>query len=161
MFMRFDPFLHPVFYGLFETTPFVIYDAGAAGEVFTFFPTGDPRSFVHGFEPNPESTRKLREKYAGVSNVEIHDLALSSEPGKASFHVYGGVPDNSGLHDNAIFLPEGRAQSSVIEVECETLDRFCKREGVHPPDFVKLDTEGVEYPILLGGRSKGRRLSRF
>ena len=153
MFMRFDPFLDPAFAGLFARAPFVIYDAGAAGSLFTFFPLGDERSFVHGFEPNPGSCRKLRKKYAGARNVQIHDLALAAKPGKATLHVYGRVPESSSLHDNILMLPEGQAESSTIEVECQTLDRFCAQDGVRPPDFVKLDTEGSEHPILEGGRS--------
>lgn len=153
MFMKFDPFLAPAFTDLFARAPFVIYDVGAAGSLFTFFPPGDERSFVHGFEPNPASCRKLRGKYAGVRNVQIHELALAAEPGKAKFHVYGRVPESSSLRDNVIMLPEGRAESSTIEVECQTLDRFCAQDDVRAPDFVKLDTEGTEHPILEGGRS--------
>ena len=151
--MKFDPFLHPIFRDLLIESPFCLYDAGASGEVFSFFPLDDERSYIHAFEPVPESARELREKYASGENLEIHEVALADIAEKRKFHCYERAPGSSSLNANAILLPDGGLSPTVIDVNCETLKAFCEGDDIKQPDFLKMDTEGAEHSILVGADS--------
>ena len=47
------------------------------------------------------------------------------------------------------FLEKGEI-SDIVETSVYTLDKFIEKHNLHPPDFVKIDTEGMESEILLG-----------
>tara|TARA_R110002095_G_scaffold20068_7_gene22499 strand:- start:2886 stop:3998 length:1113 start_codon:yes stop_codon:yes gene_type:complete len=144
-----DPFLDSSFYQDFDNSPVVVFDAGAAGEVFSLFPHGNNKAIYHCFEPNPESNKKLLKKYKSVLNLNIHDLALSDINGKLNFRTFKSTPLNSSLYANDIVLDDSLDEYSEIDVDAKTLDLFCVDND--KPDFIKLDTEGSEHLVLQGG----------
>jgi len=102
---------------------------------------------VHAFEANPEfadfATRMLG------SRARVHQVALSNEPGRASFYV-PIADDGSELH-LAGNLKNSHSQfekQNIIDVEVRTLDSF-DLEGVQ---FIKVDVEGSELEVLQGAR---------
>jgi FkbM family methyltransferase len=146
---KIDPFLDSCFYQDFDDSPMVVFDAGAAGEVFSLFPHGNKKAIYHCFEPNPESNKKLLEKYKSVLNLNIHNIALSDTTGNSKFRVFNATPFNSSLYANDIILGESMDQFSEINIKTKTLDSFCSDSDM--PDFIKLDTEGSEHLVLQGG----------
>lgn len=95
---------------------------------------------VVSFEPAADTFECLAANIQafGVRNVECRNFALSDAPGKARLMSYPRDPGNVG----ARFLGEGEG------VEVRRLDDF----GFTGPDFVKIDVEGWESRVLLGGR---------
>jgi len=106
---------------------------------------------VIAFEPSPPNVAFLRRNLErnGITNVEIHAAAVSSEPGILRFHV---AQFGAGSHVVAAGHVSGRTISTV-DVPAVTLD------GTDLPSisFVKIDAEGHEPDVLAGA---GRLLSR-
>jgi FkbM family methyltransferase len=101
-----------------------------------------PSGRVEAFEPFPPNQRRLARsiKLNGCTNMTVHPEALSSAGGHRSFFVHEASVMGS--------LIEGAA-NGTIEVPCATLDDMAKR--LPRPDLVKIDVEGAELDVLLGG----------
>lgn len=147
-----DPFLDPALHAAFREHPLVIYDVGAAGQLFSFAPVGDPRSRIVAFEPTPASFDALRNRYGNTPNVDLNRVALGSEPGEATMRVPRERPTMATLRPAPTPIGGGEGieyfDATEAKVAVETLDGFV---GEHPPDFLKLDTEGMELEVLRGG----------
>jgi FkbM family methyltransferase len=103
-----------------------------------------PRGTHHAFEPIPIYAARLRQRFSGVT---VHEVALSDQAGVARFVHVTGSPGLSG------FQPNARATSDMnlvdIEVTTARLDDVLPAD--YRPDFVKIDVEGAEHLVLLGG----------
>ena len=107
---------------------------------------------VHAFEANPEFA-DFAARMLG-SRARVHQVALSNEPGRASFYV-PLAEDGSELH-LAGNLKNSHSQfekQNVIDVEVRTLNSF-DLKGVQ---FIKVDVEGSELEVLEGARETIRR----
>jgi FkbM family methyltransferase len=108
---------------------------------------------VHSFEPEPESLRRLRQNVAKLGNVHVYPLALGEECGVARFHI------NSHSHSSSILALGERHQTAfpyarevdTIEVSVSTLDRELASVSLRPPVLLKLDVQGYEPQVLMGG----------
>ncbi len=96
---------------------------------------------VVSFEPAPDTFECLvtNVRAFGVKNVECRNFALSDTAGRARLMSYPRDPGNVG----ARFLGEGE------DVEVRRLDDF----GLTGADLVKIDVEGWESWVLLGGKT--------
>lgn len=115
----------------------VIFDVGA--RVDTDYLELWPDSEHHLFEPNPEFFDELERRVATKfpnANVHLNKFGLSDkvenlkyDPGIQSFRY-----DNIGET-----LP------------LSTLDGYIAQKGIERIDFLKIDTEGLDYKVLVGG----------
>jgi FkbM family methyltransferase len=139
----------------------VCVDVGAAAGLYTVALSalvGDTGQ-VHSVEPlgfvHPVWRRVLRSR--SHRNVTHHAIALGAEPGEGTMSVplgrYGPVTGRSflewrtsGLGSNSEF-----AGHREVAVEVDTLDHLCEQVGMTRLDFVKIDVEGAELPVLAGG----------
>jgi FkbM family methyltransferase len=99
------------------------------------------------FEPCPSTVQCLRKNLAvnGVSTVAIAQTALSSSAGTMMLSNYPNGLNNFGVSGYKNNHP-------TIEVPTITLDEFCERENL-TPDVCKIDVEGHELHVLMGGQS--------
>jgi FkbM family methyltransferase len=94
---------------------------------------------VHSFEP----VARFRECFVRnveAKNVELHPLALGAAPAMVGMHI---VPEDTG----------GTYVSGVGDVQMVTLDSL----GLEDVDYLKIDCEGAEEAVILGGMETIKR----
>lgn len=108
-----------------------------------------PRGQVEAFEPNPAIAQRLRDRLARLEarNVRLHEMALSDEEGSAEFVVAVDLPEESGLKQRTVY--NGPTRTGKLTVRLSRLDSL----ALGRPRFIKLDTEGAEFKVLLGARA--------
>lgn len=107
-------------------------------------PTGE----VHAFEPVPAIFGALERNVAlqdDPSNVHLSNLALGSEPGWATMHIFAGLPNG-----HASMSTQDRDDYETVEARVITLDSYLAEHGVGHVDFVKTDIEGAELMFFRG-----------
>lgn len=122
-------------------------DVGANQGIFAFA-LSQIADRVAAFEPNPDYALFARWMLRG--RAEVHALALSDAPGRATFHV--PLADDGMVLHYAGNLKNTHAQfrnERTYDVAVRTLDSF----GFTSVRFIKIDVEGSERDVLAGGRT--------
>lgn len=103
-----------------------------------------PAGRVISFEPDPDLCASLRENCArnGCTNVTVHGFALGRQADRL---VLRRLILNSG--DNTLGAGGSGLFRQEVAVEVVALDEFLP--GLRP-DFVKVDVQGWELPVLQG-----------
>jgi FkbM family methyltransferase len=104
---------------------------------------------VHAFEAWGGTYRTLVDnlKQWGLADrVLAHPLAISSKDGEQTFFSVG---DNQGR--NSLYAHNGETEVAQ-SVPCRTLDCWCREQGIDGIFFVKIDTEGHDYEVLIGAK---------
>jgi FkbM family methyltransferase len=106
-----------------------------------------PAGKVIAAEPLPEMARQLRSFAA--PNVEVVELACGARPlDRAAFTYVPDFPGFSGFRERVY---PAKATVKICQVEVTTLDALAQRLP-RKPRYVKIDVEGAEYLVLLGGK---------
>lgn len=145
----------PVLYDLLSDDLLVYVDAGARGILEG--PWADVRHDrlkVVAFEADPAAHPDLVARANGRDVVATK--ALWSKVGKIPVHLARNRGTSSVHPPNFALLErfsrkhaEPRATNKIIEVESTTLDLVLEGLGMRA-DFLKIDTQGAEYEILVG-----------
>jgi len=119
-----------------------VFDVGANAGFYTlaFARLVGDKGHVWAFEPLEENVKNLRKHVAlnELGNVTVVQVAVAERAGIARF-----APGPS----NAM----GRlADGGNSDVQTISLDEFCDRAGIDPPDLIKFDIEGGESLALVG-----------
>jgi FkbM family methyltransferase len=139
-------FLHEI-YGdikLKEKTPTIV-DCGAnIGIATLYFKYYYPSANIVSFEPDPGTFKLLKKNCEAnkLSNVALHNKALSDKKGKIKFYSYGnfeGSPGNT-IHKKWVNF------NNVLErnLDCVTLSSI----NLKKIDLLKIDVEGAEGKII-------------
>lgn len=111
---------------------------------------------VYAFEPHPESFRDLEEiSRASRGRISAHQLAMGESEGKETLRFHPDALVLASLSSEARMVPYVEF-SDQIEVEVSSIDDFC--HDINSVDFVKVDTEGFECQVLMGGSTTFSRL---
>jgi FkbM family methyltransferase len=98
---------------------------------------------VLAFEPNPKCLALLAKSFGGDRKVTIVPSALGSAQGTGRLHVpFQG--------DRATLAAIQTARCSEVEVAVTSLDDYLQQHALPCPSLVKIDCEGMEFPVLQG-----------
>lgn len=130
----------------------IVFDVGAWIGPYTLLCAKSVKDSgrVYAFEPDPEARRFLSRnvKMNGLSNVKIHDFAITNTRGESNLQVYGRLGDSE---TNLIGRQQEGISNSIL-VKTTTIDDFCKEQLVWP-DGIKIDVEGTEALVLQGSQN--------
>jgi FkbM family methyltransferase len=105
---------------------------------------------VHCFEPVPRNFQKLQ-RLAELNpdrRIVVNPCAIGDEEGTATMTVCN--TENQGLHSIIPGMVPLAWVGGTITVPVRRLDRYIA-ENIHRPiSFIKIDTEGFEFPALRG-----------
>jgi FkbM family methyltransferase len=102
---------------------------------------------VASFEPTPPNFEVLQKNVQlnNLQNVQTFPEAVFSRNQEITINVPSGLINSGGASINRM---DGATQ---VRARAITLDSFCASAGFCP-DFLKLDVEGAEHDVLMGGR---------
>jgi FkbM family methyltransferase len=122
-----------------------VFDLGAyaGGATYHFSRAVGPGGRVFAFEPDPGSYDCLLRNISlhQLENVTPSRLGIWSENGRVMFQAEGNM-------GSAIVEASARSSDTKRWIDVVTLASFSEENGVSRVDFMKLDVEGSEGPIL-------------
>lgn len=101
-----------------------------------------PNGAVHSFEPQPTLAGMLRESIQlnNISNIQVHEVALSQHDGTATLHIQGNRPILASLTRSA--------SGATIEVSTKDAGTYLQELDLEAIRLIKIDVEGHEPTIL-------------
>jgi FkbM family methyltransferase len=129
--------------------PKVIYDLGAnVGVSSLFFSSLYPHATIYGFEPLPENFELCCLNYRGIPNSsQVFPWAIGSKTGLAIFDCKN---DSRGGRLKSTHQDPTLQTIAQIQVKIVSIVDLIGKEGLPPPDLLKIDVEGAEYDVLEG-----------
>lgn len=116
----------------------VIFDVGAFhGDYSIAARKANPFAKIVAFEPNTESATELR-LYVEGYDIAVEEVALSSRNGYSAF-------ENSSRTSHLV------NDVRFGQVQIVRMDDYCHNNDIKP-GLIKIDTEGSESDILVGGK---------
>jgi FkbM family methyltransferase len=106
-----------------------------------------PRATIHAFEPVPSTFATLSTKVGKLARVRTHCLGFSSEAKSKPMQIYSESQVNS-MEDAKSQI--GQLIETII-VPCTTLDAWLNALAIDKIDLIKIDVEGHELQVLIGG----------
>jgi FkbM family methyltransferase len=101
-------------------------------------------SEIHAFEPNPKLTTLLKLNTRNVVNIKIYEFGLASLKSHKILYINSeNVGGSSTVKGRGVFNEQVEIQLlplDSLEIDCENLQ------------LIKIDVEGNEYEVLMGGR---------
>ena len=138
---------HDIKTALPDYTVGTIFDVGAnIGQSAVEYAKLFPSARIYSFEPVSESFGRLQRAVAGMNNVKCFHLAISSYAGGGNVLANGTSTVNH-------LVTEDSAHADLRKTEVTdvtTIDKFCEMEHLSHLHYLKIDTEGGDFEVLLG-----------
>ena len=148
-------------YGFFEddvTSMFIdnlksgmtFYDVGSHYGYFSLLASSlvGQKGLVFAFEPTATTYEVLSENAVRRSNIICNRVAAYRESGSITFMDQGVGRSSLNFIVGDQYKSEDNEDTRRTRVQAVKLDEFAEQYG--DPDFLKIDTEGAEIPVLEG-----------
>lgn len=123
----------------------IVFDLGAyaGGATYHFSRAVGSEGRVFAFEPDPKSFDCLMKNIAlhRLNNVVPHQLGVWSKSGRVQFQAESNM-------GSAVVEAADRSSNTKEWIDVVSLSDFCEKNAIERVDFVKIDVEGSEAPIL-------------
>jgi len=127
-----------------------VFDVGAnKGQTALYFSQKLPKAHIFSFEPAQESFNKLLNQTANLERVSCFNHAFGEKKEVKKINI----KNNPLLNTLVDYSDSPTKRHETIErqnVNVDTIDDFCSKNGVDSIDILKIDTEGYEMKILQG-----------
>ncbi len=122
-----------------------VFDVGAnKGDWSIFIDKYLNFDLLYAFEPIPQVFEKLINNEF-QNKINFNNIALGNENTKLQFSY---IPDASYLSSASVTIRQGSIL--IPDILSVRGDDFCKSNHIDYIDFLKIDTEGHDYKVLLG-----------
>lgn len=118
----------------------VVFDVGARAD--NDYLKLKPDIELHAFEPYPEFFEQLKESVGDNPKAHLNNFGLGDYEGTTYYHE--GRQSFVGSEEPTV--KEGRHLLQVRK-----LDDYVREHNIQQIDFLKIDTEGYDFKVLLGG----------
>lgn len=129
----------------------VLFDVGAnIGEWTVAVKEKWAQAKVHAFEPSAVHIALATKAIAGISDVTLNPLALGRQAGKATLYKDQDITGLASMTKRELDHV-GIAMGMEEQIQVSTLDDYCAAHAIAAIDYLKIDVEGHELDVLLGG----------
>jgi len=127
-----------------------LLDVGANVGIFTVY-AAERGINVIAVEPHYPTAQVLMDRVSGLKNVAVLPIALGESSRIAPVYYKDDAPGTSGHQIDAPVDESGKRYdpSRMINMPIFALDDI---PGLPQPDFAKLDVDGHEFGVLVGGK---------
>lgn len=141
-----------------NSAPISLVDVGCRGGIPDELLPISKSIFAIGFDADKDECERLNQQPHPCRERKTFPLFIAGGEHPVDFHLFHARGSSSSLRPGARFQTLfGGAVFEIeqsIQVEGVSLDYFFRNHPDLPlPDFIKLDTQGTELPILQGGLS--------
>jgi FkbM family methyltransferase len=136
--------------------PRVIYDIGAhVGFASLFLSAHYPGARLYGFEPLPANHEICSLNYRNLPEARCFPWAVGAVSGNTAFEFEASDLRGGRLADSA---PTPVASLGRVTVPTFSIADLITRQGLEPPDILKIDVEGAELDVLKGAADHVRQV---
>ena len=129
----------------------VVFDVGSRDDID--YIEIKPNIKLHAFEPNPIFFKSLEEEISKRENTYLNNYGLGDKAGKFHYNeAHQAFEGGEGWH--------GVVNVDDMKFPIKTLDWYVRKNKIKRIDFLKIDVEGYDYKVLLGGE-KTRKLCKY
>jgi FkbM family methyltransferase len=139
----------------------IVVDIGAHNGIFTLFAASITKNMVYAFEPAPASFAFLKRNIETnkLNNVRAYNAAVSSKVGSAKLFLSSESdwqhmlveqinPEKVEEYKLSFPLPGSEKAEQCVDVPTTTLQEIMDSSQLEQIDFLKMDCQGSEGPIL-------------
>jgi FkbM family methyltransferase len=146
--------IHTILKKYIEQRQPVFFDIGAnIGDYSIELGLEFPDASIYAFEPNPISYRILQSKVKNL-NLKFYNIGFGSSESNLDFYTdKNDLGSSHGSFYKEVLTDIHKYKDLLsLRIKSTKLDTFCVDNDISYIDFLKIDTEGNEFDILLGAR---------